>query len=168
MAAGALLVSMPAQGGGPPSFSDYPGLAVSTEKVKSIDLGNSKKAREFKATAREAIGKAPNFAGHYVVVTQGCGSPCQAVALVEVPSGKVYVAPFCTALGSDFRAESRLFIDSPPENILEYYNGPFHATGCSTAITTNGTRVRSNSGSYTAMRQRGRTMRPNRRANACG
>ena len=123
LAAGAVLVSMSAQADGPPRFADYPVPAVSTEKVKSIDLRNSKKALNFKTAAREVIGRAPNFAGHYVVITQGCGTSCQAVALVEVTSGKVHVAPFSTALGSEFRTESRLFIDSPTENILEYYDG---------------------------------------------
>ncbi len=105
-----------------PQFGDYPRV-VSTEKVKTVDLKSHPKAQWFEDQLKEAVGKSPNFAGHYVVVTRGCGTSCQAVAMIDVTSGKVIVASFSTGLGSDFRADSGLFIDSPPKAIREYYGG---------------------------------------------
>jgi hypothetical protein len=107
----------------PPEFAQFRIAELSSTTVKSIDLSGNPKARIFKTTASRAIGQAANFAGHYVVVTQGCGSPCQAIALVDVGSGKVYPAPFSASLGISFRVDSRLLVESPTENIAEYYGG---------------------------------------------
>ena len=35
----------------------------------------------------------PNFAGHYIVVTWPCGSPCEMMAIVDAATGKVYSPP---------------------------------------------------------------------------
>jgi len=69
------------------------------------------------------VGRKADFAGHYVVVTWGCGTSCQAVALVDVDGGKVTFAPFSTSLGAEYRPDSTLFIDSPEKAILDYYGG---------------------------------------------
>ncbi len=106
-----------------PEFADYPATEVTSERVKSIDFSSHPEAKTYKTHLGEAEGKSANFAGHYVVVSWGCGVSCQTVALVEVKSGKVFFAPFSTGLGSEFRAESTLFIDSPPRAIREYYGG---------------------------------------------
>lgn len=115
------ILSFVALAAGVPQFSDYPRV-VSTEKVGAIDLKSHPQAPRFRTRLNEAIGKSANFAGHYVVVTWGCGTSCQAVALIEVKSGRVYFAPFSTDLGSDFRADSGLFIGSPPKAIREYFS----------------------------------------------
>jgi hypothetical protein len=36
-------------------------------------------------------------------------------------TGRVHFAPFATSLGSSYRADSRLFIDSPPDEVDRYY-----------------------------------------------
>lgn len=35
----------------------------------------------------------PNFAGHYIVIEWGCGSPCGMMAIVNALTGKVYSPP---------------------------------------------------------------------------
>jgi hypothetical protein len=104
-----------------PEFAKYLVSEISTTKVTGTDLSVSHEARLFKTSASKTIGQTANFAGHYVVVTQGCGTSCQAVALVDVLSGKVYPANFSAGLGTAFKVNSRLLIDSPPENIKEFY-----------------------------------------------
>lgn len=52
----------------------------------------------------------PNFAGHYVLDSFGCGTGCMASALVDLRTGQVYRAPFHEPTHEDksFRADSRL------------------------------------------------------------
>lgn len=45
-------------------------------------------------TGRELAAPGPNFAGHYVVVTWGCGSPCLMAAIVDLKTGRVFPPPF--------------------------------------------------------------------------
>lgn len=52
----------------------------------------------------------PNFAGHYVLDSFGCGTGCMASAIVDLRTGAVYRAPFHEPTDGDksFRADSRL------------------------------------------------------------
>jgi hypothetical protein len=57
--------------------------------------------------------KQPNFAGHYIIVSWGCGSPCQMHAIIDMKSGKT--ANFIvTTIGLDFKIDSYLLIMDPP------------------------------------------------------
>jgi hypothetical protein len=47
---------------------------------------------EENGSGRERPG--PNFAGHYFVITWGCGSPCLMAAIVDGKSGRVQPPPF--------------------------------------------------------------------------
>ncbi|MBI3935017.1 MAG: hypothetical protein HY316_10025 [Acidobacteria bacterium] len=65
----------------------------------------------------------PNFAGHYFVVTWGCGTGCLRMAVVDAITGKIYPPPLSVSKQDplvipmfgmgwalfDFRVESRLF-----------------------------------------------------------
>jgi len=68
-------------------------------------------------------GKGPNFAGHYFVVSWGCGSQCVMMAIVDAKTGVVYDPPFSLAgselhlpldslseMEVDFRRDSSLLI----------------------------------------------------------
>ena len=46
------------------------------------------------ATGDEMKGPDPNFAGHYFIVTWGCGSPCLMAAIVDGETWRVYPPPF--------------------------------------------------------------------------
>lgn len=100
-----------------PKFEDYPVNKVTTQRLKAVNLRSHPRARRYRTRLREAIGKSPNFAGQYVVVSWGCGTVCQEVALIDVNSGHVYFASFATAWGSAFKVDSYLFIESPPANV---------------------------------------------------
>lgn len=52
----------------------------------------------------------PNFAGHYVLDSFGCGTGCMATAIVDLRTGVVYRAPFHEPTYGErsYRADSRL------------------------------------------------------------
>jgi hypothetical protein len=60
----------------------------------------------------------PNFAGHYFIVTWGCGSPCLMAAIVDAKSGRVLPPPFHPA-GAYFQVPWA-FPEEPP---LDYRLG---------------------------------------------
>lgn len=108
------LVAAATPGAGAPAFSDYAVPSVSGAVVSKLDLGVDRRAHIFKSQLEKSVGQPANFAGHYVVLSWGCGTSCQVVATVDVETGVARLAPFSTSLGSEFRADSRLFVDSPP------------------------------------------------------
>ena len=44
----------------------------------------------FRTRIREAARQKPNFAGHYVLATWGCGAQCLSYAIIDVKTGAVY------------------------------------------------------------------------------
>jgi hypothetical protein len=103
-----------------PHFADYQVSDIDDKVLSFIDWGSEPKAKRFQTRLGRSVGMKANFAGHYVLLTWGCGSLCETVALVDVRSGKVHFAPFSTSIGSDFRLDSALFVDSPPYAIQEF------------------------------------------------
>jgi hypothetical protein len=57
----------------------------------------------------------PNFAGHYIIVSWGCGSPCQMNAIIDMKSGKA-VDFIVTSIGLCFNCDSYLLILDPPSD----------------------------------------------------
>ena len=95
-----------------PTFDAYPAAKPSGRSASKLDFRADPRARRFRTQLERALGRPANFAGHYVVVDWGCGSSCQAVGLVDVDTGVARLT-ISTGLGSEYRADSRLFIDSP-------------------------------------------------------
>jgi len=46
-------------------------------------------AKRYRTVLREGAAGGPNFAGHYAVVSWGCGASCNDMAIVDTRSGKV-------------------------------------------------------------------------------
>lgn len=46
----------------------------------------------FRTRIREAAAQVPNFAGHYVLATWGCGAECLSYAVINVQTGTVWFA----------------------------------------------------------------------------
>lgn len=77
-------------------FEAYPASAVATKAVSKIDWKSNKDLASYwkaKEAVEATVGKKPDFAGHFVVTSYGCGSGCTASAFVDVNNGKVYKAP---------------------------------------------------------------------------
>lgn len=69
------------------------------------------------ATGRELTGPGPNFAGHYAIITWGCGSPCLMATIVDLKTGRVYPPPFHHGPGHSYFQVPWAFPLEPP---LEY------------------------------------------------
>lgn len=68
-------------------------------------------------TGKELTGPGPNFAGHYTIITWGCGSPCLMAAIVDLKTGRVYPPPFHHGSGRSYFQVPWAFPMEPP---LEY------------------------------------------------
>lgn len=104
----------------PPRFEDYPARQIVRTPGNRVDLSKPD-SREFRTMLREFSKDTPDFAGHYVVATWGCGSPCQTVALIDALTGKVYWLPTVTSRGSEYRLDSRLLVADPPSADSTWY-----------------------------------------------
>jgi len=93
-----------------PKFENFPAEAKASGKTASdIDWSSNKDARAFKTRLRKGLKKGPNFNGHYVVISHGCGSPCQVNWIVDVNNGKV-VGAITTSLGASYNLKSGLIV----------------------------------------------------------
>jgi hypothetical protein len=66
----------------------------------------SKTAHRFRTVISDGAKKGPNFAGHYTIVTWGCGTACAQFAIVDAISGRVFDTPFS---GVSFESEQGEF-----------------------------------------------------------
>jgi hypothetical protein len=90
------------------AFSDYP-ATLYTGKPADPDFTTNRDARQFMTRIKEACAEGINFAGKYTMVTWGCGSPCQGMALVDRETGRIRTG-YGSSLGIGFRKNSRLII----------------------------------------------------------
>ncbi|HYR75389.1 MAG TPA: hypothetical protein VEM96_06045 [Pyrinomonadaceae bacterium] len=111
---------------GVPRFNDYP---VSERfNGKTVPLVLTRAARQFRTRLREAARDKPNFAGHLIVTTWGCGTECVQGAIIDARTGRVFMLPFSlccwgTEVGVDdrfkpleFRLDSSLIVLSGARN----------------------------------------------------
>jgi len=97
----------------PPQFQDYP-VKVVFQGKPALPIMETREERKLEAligdgvsdgwgvfdgeTGKEFLRPGPNFAGHYVIVSLGCGEPaltgCFAAAIVDARIGRLYRAPF--------------------------------------------------------------------------
>lgn len=105
----ACLLAIPACAQAPgsrlPQFEDYPVNEV-LRGAPSEPVLESPEERRFRTVIRQGVSKGwgvhdgttgkelavpgPNFAGRYVIVTWGCGSPCLMAAIVDAKTGRVF------------------------------------------------------------------------------
>jgi hypothetical protein len=100
-----------------PRFEDYGVSEVFQGRPAPVDLRSNPDALRFKTELREGAAKGPNFAGHFTVVSWGCGTSCQSIMLVDASSGRVMRSPLVSELGQDFRKDSRLLVLNPPSEV---------------------------------------------------
>ena len=114
-----------------PQFKDYP--AGELYKGATAPLVLAQKDQEFRGKLRAAAkSQKPNFAGHYILTTWGCGGGCVMGAVIDARTGKVYWWEFTVCCWPetddnfkpiDFRADSRLIIFSGLRNEKEGDDG---------------------------------------------
>jgi hypothetical protein len=89
-------------------------------KQTIIDFSSHPDALKFKTNLIEGVKGGPNFAEHYTIISWGCGTMCQVVAIVDNRDGAVYF-PITSTLGIDFRIDSNLLIVDPSWKIQENF-----------------------------------------------
>ncbi len=107
-----------------PRFEDYP--ATEAYKGMSAPLVLTKDDRAYRTRLRWAAAEKPNFAGHYILTSWGCGALCLTGAVIDAHTGKVYWFPHtlcCWSGGIDrpiqYRLNSRLVAFSGARNEKE-------------------------------------------------
>jgi hypothetical protein len=98
-----------------PGFEDYP-VAEYTGRVARVRLTDSR-SRQYASLLRAAAQGAPNFAGHYILATWGCGAACVMGAAIDARTGHVTWLPFTVCCWAppvseplEFRRSSKLLI----------------------------------------------------------
>ncbi len=100
-----------------PRFEGFPVAKIFTGTPAQPTLA-SPEERRFRTTISQGVSKGygvedgttgqelatagPNFAGHYVIVRWGCGSPCLMMAIVDSKTGRVFPPPFHHGPGDSY------------------------------------------------------------------
>jgi hypothetical protein len=107
-----------------PQFRDFPAGEIFVGTSASVKLTNDSD-RAFRSRLKEASRQPPNFAGHYVLTTWGCGTECIMGAAVDVVTGNVVWLPASICCAQDIdknfqpivaRINSRLIVLSGIRN----------------------------------------------------
>ncbi len=72
-------------------------------------------AYTYRTRIRSDVQGGANFAGHYRVVSIGCGTNCAKHAVVDMKTGAIIAFGLPTAMGASFNVNSRLLILNPKE-----------------------------------------------------
>jgi len=112
--------SYPAASDSTPQFEQFSVKRLFKGRPAAVDLSSHRKARTWRTALRRGAKEGPNFAGHYTLTIWGCGSSCQAFAIVDAISGTVYFPRVLSHVtwgvaetekwGLRFRLDSRLLI----------------------------------------------------------
>jgi hypothetical protein len=57
------------------------------------DVGSDSRSRRYRTQLRGWAREKPNFAGHYILATWGCGTSCTEIAIIDAITGKVFHPP---------------------------------------------------------------------------
>jgi hypothetical protein len=107
-----------------PRFEDF---SVIKEKiVRSVNPHlNDAASRQYATVIRESARHKPNFAGHFVLASWGCGASCIMSAAINVKNGTIIWLPFTVCCWDidveplEFRLESRLLKINGYRNEIE-------------------------------------------------
>jgi hypothetical protein len=72
-------------------------------------------ALTYRTRIREAVRSGTNFAGHYTLVTIGCGTNCARHTIVDTKTGQIIMSGLPSIMGIAYKKNSRLLIVNPKE-----------------------------------------------------
>jgi hypothetical protein len=96
-----------------PQFGTYPVTEIFKGKPAAPDFKTDPDAKRFVTLIQDGAKKGPNFAGHYTLISWGCGTMCQSFIIIDSVNGKIYPSPFTTETGVCYRLDSSLLILNP-------------------------------------------------------
>ncbi len=71
-----------------PHFSDYPAEIYNGPNAKPLIAGN-KESQLYRTRIRAWSTKKPNFAGHYILATWGCGTDYLQITIINTVTGRI-------------------------------------------------------------------------------
>ena len=80
--------------GAPPRFEAFP--AASGPPALNAPLIIGRREMTYRTRLRAAATERPNFAGHYILASWGCGTECLMGAAIDARTGRVTFLPFAT------------------------------------------------------------------------
>lgn len=94
-------------------FSDFP-ATIYTGKTATVRL-DTPEAKDYKTALQDAARGKPDFAGHFVLATWGCGQQCQYGAAIDLKTGAVTFLPGTICCSEEkvlvsYRADSSLLV----------------------------------------------------------
>jgi hypothetical protein len=75
-----------------PRFEDYPAKPYAGTNA-AADVRSDPRSRLYRTQLSGWSREKPNFAGHYIVATWGCGTGCTQLAVIDALTGKVFHPP---------------------------------------------------------------------------
>lgn len=109
------LALLAAQSGAASEFSDFPASAY-RGRAAAVQLMDAR-SRDHASALRAAARGRPNFAGHFVLATWGCGASCVMGAAIDARTGAVAWLPFTVCCWTidvstplEYRRDSRMLI----------------------------------------------------------
>ena len=107
-----------------PRFEQYSVIEIFHGPPVAVDITSTKLARAYRTQLSEGAKKGPNFAGHFTLVSWGCGASCQTWAIVDARTGKVFESTAQSTAGAEFYPNSRLLILDSPKAVRDTLGGP--------------------------------------------
>ena len=97
-----------------PRFEDFP-VDTFVAFPARVVLGSDPSARHFRTVLLAGAAKGPNFAGHFTIVTWGCGTQCLSYAILNARTGRVYgdTSLDFSCHEPEFRRNSALVVQQP-------------------------------------------------------
>lgn len=96
-----------------PAFADVPATPDPGLRPAPVDFDTHPLARQFRTLLASGAAEGPNFAGHYTIVSWGCGTMCEEFMIVDARTGEIFDGR-TTAVGVEYRLDSRLLLVNPP------------------------------------------------------
>jgi hypothetical protein len=99
-----------------PRFEDFAvtDTSLGQPRLAGVVFASADYGAMYGTRLRQGAAEGPNFAGHYTMVTWGCGTGCQVAAVVDARTGRLSEQTLLTAGGLQFRRDSRLlYADAP-------------------------------------------------------
>ncbi len=94
-----------------PQFSDFSVASAFSGVSAAVDYSSDSTGATYKTQYTTQVPKGPNFAGHYTVVTWGCGSNCIVYTIVDNMTGTIYPGGGSDTGDVQFQKNSSLIIE---------------------------------------------------------
>jgi len=75
-----------------PRFEAYPAKPYHGRNA-APDLRSHPDSRQYRTRLKAWATEKPNFAGHYILATWGCGTDCTQLAIIDARTGKIFHPP---------------------------------------------------------------------------